>query len=495
MIGGWMVYAIVVASVMALAATAVERGARLYRLPVRHVWLFAIAASAALPVLMRWWPTAPVPNHATRLVTLDAWTVPGQVVSGVGTRTASLDQWLAAGWLVASLLVLVWVGWTWWRLRAERTKWRHGAIDGVRVLVSHAVGPAVVGVWRPAVVVPEWLLALPAEERRVALLHEREHVAAGDTRMLLAGLAAVIAMPWNPALWWLFARLRAAVEVDCDQRVLATGVAAGRYANLLLRARQRGGALLALTPALLEPRSLLSRRVMEMLPPSIRARPWRAAGYLAGAAAMVLLACDTPGPQQLTEREQQPTGQRSGSIQFADIVSETAVDETPQRISCPAAEYPAMLQKARVEGAVGVKFVVDTAGKVVDGSVKVVGSSHKMFEKPATEMVSRCVFRPGRLNGQTVATTVEMPINFKLASPTRVLSSAETTMVLVRRADSVPAAATTPLYVVDGVIVAAKGLSLDPLKIEKIEVIKGAAARVLYGERARNGVISITTRK
>jgi TonB-dependent starch-binding outer membrane protein SusC len=54
----------------------------------------------------------------------------------------------------------------------------------------------------------------------------------------------------------------------------------------------------------------------------------------------------------------------------------------------------------------------------------------------------------------------------------------------------------TPLYVVDGVIISAGvGLDLDALDIEKIEVIKGAAAAELYGSRAAHGVISITTRR
>ena len=50
-----------------------------------------------------------------------------------------------------------------------------------------------------------------------------------------------------------------------------------------------------------------------------------------------------------------------------------------------------------------------------------------------------------------------------------------------------------PLYVVDGVIVGASMVDIDALSIESIEVVKGAAGAALYGARAANGVIQITT--
>ena len=55
----------------------------------------------------------------------------------------------------------------------------------------------------------------------------------------------------------------------------------------------------------------------------------------------------------------------------------------------------------------------------------------------------------------------------------------------------------SPMYVVDGVILGSTfsgtTVDLEALDIETIEVVKGAAAASLYGSRAANGVISITT--
>ncbi len=51
-----------------------------------------------------------------------------------------------------------------------------------------------------------------------------------------------------------------------------------------------------------------------------------------------------------------------------------------------------------------------------------------------------------------------------------------------------------PLYIVDGVEIEGDLPDLNPQDIETVEVVKGAAAASLYGSRAGNGVIQITTK-
>ncbi len=51
-----------------------------------------------------------------------------------------------------------------------------------------------------------------------------------------------------------------------------------------------------------------------------------------------------------------------------------------------------------------------------------------------------------------------------------------------------------PLYIVDGMIVNGGLPDINPEDIDNVEVVKGAAAASLYGSRAANGVINITTR-
>lgn len=47
----------------------------------------------------------------------------------------------------------------------------------------------------------------------------------------------------------------------------------------------------------------------------------------------------------------------------------------------------------------------------------------------------------------------------------------------------------------DGAILASEPVDLDPQDIANIEVVKGAAAASLYGSRAQNGIINITTKR
>ncbi len=66
--------------------------------------------------------------------------------------------------------------------------------------------------------------------------------------------------------------------------------------------------------------------------------------------------------------------------------------------------------------------------------------------------------------------------------------------VVIRGASSLKAGS-NPLYVVDGVIVDADKATMNPDDIGSIEVLNDASATALYGARAANGVIIITTKE
>lgn len=52
-----------------------------------------------------------------------------------------------------------------------------------------------------------------------------------------------------------------------------------------------------------------------------------------------------------------------------------------------------------------------------------------------------------------------------------------------------------PLYVIDGKIISSEKIKMDTISIESIRVVKGKEATDLYGEKAVDGVIIITTKK
>lgn len=114
---------------------------------------------------------------------------------------------------------------------------------------------------------------------------------------------------------------------------------------------------------------------------------------------------------------------------------------------------------------------------------------------------------------QTPATTIDQALQGRVAGA--VITSNTGTpgggvSVRLRGTSSITGGA-EPLYIIDGVIIDNNGdqqlnlgyrsnasnrlADLDPNDIERIEILKGAAAAALYGSRANNGVVQIFTRR
>lgn len=161
--------------------------------------------------------------------------------SVVGAREVAprAERYFVYAWIVASLLVSAYVVSGHWKVSRRRRTWRETALNGVRVLISKDVGPAVVGLINPAIVLPEWVLDLTPEKRRLILSHEEEHTRAGDAVVLALASLCVALMPWNAPLWWTVRRLRHAVEIDCDGRVLRGTPDRVAYGELLLDVGER----------------------------------------------------------------------------------------------------------------------------------------------------------------------------------------------------------------------------------------------------------------
>ena len=72
MIAAWMAYALVIASLVSVAALIAERIAILRRLQSRWIWVAALLLSLALPMLFAWNGARPSERPATTLVALAA---------------------------------------------------------------------------------------------------------------------------------------------------------------------------------------------------------------------------------------------------------------------------------------------------------------------------------------------------------------------------------------------------------------------------------------
>ena len=168
-------------------------------------------------------------NGLATLLSLNAWVVtPTPFLQRMDTPLLLL--WVAAS-IAAALMLTGGI----FRTRNRRRGWADDRVDDTDVLVSDDFGPALVGLARPVIVLPRWALELPAPERGLIIAHEAEHRATRDTQLLASGVFAALLMPWNLPILWHLRRLRRAVEMDCDARVLRRGVSPIAYGELLLR--------------------------------------------------------------------------------------------------------------------------------------------------------------------------------------------------------------------------------------------------------------------
>jgi hypothetical protein len=296
----WMAYAAALSAAIALGALAAEKALLLYRRPVRWAWAAAMLLSLALPAAAWLWPSGPARQAGdVRISRGQAAGLPA-ISTSAAARPAlelpPLDRPLGIAWgAVSSGTLLVLAGMHLSLVRRRRA-WRRGVVDGVPVLVSPDTGPAVVGFARGTIVIPEWVLASDAETRRLVMAHEQEHVRAGDTRLLLLALAAAAAAPWNPALWWQLRRLRLAMEVDCDARVLRARGGVREYGAVLLELGRRVSTGVLGAAAFSEPTSFLERRIRIMTSTTVRARLLRAAALASVTALCAAAASATPRP-------------------------------------------------------------------------------------------------------------------------------------------------------------------------------------------------------
>jgi beta-lactamase regulating signal transducer with metallopeptidase domain len=271
----WMMYAVLVTSFAALATATIDRLFAIWGLPRRYLWLSAmmiaavapfVAAAGHAPSRLTPPPLERPPARSDSLsrpaVTVAPLEVPLTVRAMRVVRRA--DRPAQVLWIATSTIALVAFLGAFIVLRMRRASWKTATVDGHTIWLATDVGPAVVGFMRPRIVLPEWALQLDDSDRGFVMRHESEHIRAGDPRMLLVAGLLLVAMPWNPALWWMTRRLRLAIEIDCDARVLRGTDAIREYGLLLLAVHERRGRTLPLVASITEQRALLERRILAM---------------------------------------------------------------------------------------------------------------------------------------------------------------------------------------------------------------------------------------
>lgn len=285
MIRHLLAYALVTGCVLAVAARFAEAACRRLGLPARWIWLAALGLCTGLVATGPWHGPAAGRELAAVLAGADAARplAPAQraravvaAVAGAAARPMQLAaaaashlsdtaiRWVAAAWSTAAALLLLILATTQARAARDRRRWPNALVCGAWVHVSPRAGPAAVGLTHPAIVVPRWLLDRSDAERRLVLAHETQHARAYDPALLALGSAFAALLPWHPAAWWMLARLRLCVEVDCDRRVLRAGAAPHAYGSVLIDLARYCSGFPVGEPALAGRRTQLERRLRAM---------------------------------------------------------------------------------------------------------------------------------------------------------------------------------------------------------------------------------------
>jgi beta-lactamase regulating signal transducer with metallopeptidase domain len=452
----WMIYCVIAGALLSVAARAGEWIARIVGVPVRWCWTLAMLTLAVLAAV------APLRQSKIRelpvidgVAALPTERIPLQAgIVAISRQLPSFSMLFAAvAWIVASAVLLFIIFAVHARMRRARHSWPLAEMHGARVRVAPEIGPVVIGFRVPEIVVPRWLLARSLEEQRLIVTHEAEHVRAKDTMLLGAGVVTAALMPWNPFVWYMFSRLRLAVELDCDARVLRRGTTIESYGSLLIEVAASASPFRLGVAAFTNSSSHLHERIIAMKQIVPKYARLRASLVGVVGAAALLVACEAKMPTS-AEVDQMDVSKAERRLAFVlpsgDSISAYLVDRkqvTREQALSLRSDSIRSMELVRVKGE-PTKLLIAT-----------------MAAAPAGE-----------------------------ASPVRRARGGSLTDVIETSAK------TSPLIMIDGVRSSMDALrALDRTLIESVEVLKGRAVREenpgFTAEELAAGLIKVTTKR
>ncbi|HET9326145.1 MAG TPA: M56 family metallopeptidase, partial [Candidatus Eisenbacteria bacterium] len=292
-----------------MAALAVSALMRRGSATVRHlVWLVALVAALAVPLLSLWSPlpvrvlpavdASPAPTvraEATPPVPHSVQPAPASAPSAATTAAAPLTidvgTMLLALWALGVLVLLGRLALGAWvvsrlvrRARLLDTQdWlrplyevadRLGLDEAPRLVQSERIKmPFATGVWKTVIVLPAESAQWSHERRYAVLIHELAHIRRRDLLGHLVGGFACALYWFHPLVWTAARHLRAESERAADDLALVLGTPASDYAEHLLEivTQVRDERMPAVALAMAKPREF-EGRILAILDPGRRRR-------------------------------------------------------------------------------------------------------------------------------------------------------------------------------------------------------------------------------
>lgn len=269
----WPLLLVFTAAVLAVAA--LRKPCRRLFGAERTFLLWWVPPAAMLASLL---PHAAAPISSLPPIILSVATLPGTAASDVAAYGANdWRLWVAVLWLVGAAVSLSLAMSAQFRYRMKlRGAVRYETASRWPVLraIDASVGPALVGAWRPRIVVPrDFDERYDAAERMLILAHEIMHARRRDGWWCLGAQLMAAAFWFHPLAWWALSALRRDQELACDAGVLRENGGKRRsYANAMLKTQS---AMLPLPVGCTwSPRHSLTERIAMLKQP----RPGRVRG-------------------------------------------------------------------------------------------------------------------------------------------------------------------------------------------------------------------------
>jgi TonB family protein len=309
-------------------------------------------------------------------------------------------------WLLGSALTLLHFG------RLQRRFEHHlGRMvdrgDGVCLAESAEVGPALLGLLRPRIVLPaDFEQRFDHEQQTLILAHERSHLRGGD--LVASAIATLLrSIYWfNPIIHLAAARMRHDHELASDAQVLQQHPhARRRYADTLLNAQL---AVPGLPVGCLWQSSHPLKERLIMLKQSPHPRSRIVAGLVTGLALTLgvsaLAWSMQPARQSAAEAASDPVPR---------VADPAARDSGPTYSALKPPRYPKEAFEAEQSGRLVLELEVDAEGKPLDVSVAS-STNPGVFDAAAIDAVKGWKFNPALKDGKPVAARVQVPICFSL---------------------------------------------------------------------------------
>lgn len=270
----------------------------------------------------------------------------------------------------------------------------------------------------------------------VIIAHEMAHIKHRHCFDLILAQLVCIFQWFNPVAWLMREELKSVHEFQADDTVLKSGIEPRQYQMLLIK-KAVGTRFQSLANSLNH--SNLKKRITMMYSQKSSARRKMRVLALVPAIALALAVCNIPAvASTISATSEVKVSNTTVSDISANKVSENSVatqttssdkvidaeEEMPQypggemamlKFLMDNLKYPSEAEAAQEEGRVFVKFVIEANGSI--GETEVVRSVSPSLDAEAIRVIKAMPrWTPGKSNGQAVACTYTLPIDFKLAS-------------------------------------------------------------------------------